>query len=352
MDQRTLQTILRKHEETRCEVTELNFNSTWRTPQEPPGIRPVANAAGRPRWSVMIPVYNAGDFLQQTLQSVLDQAENETEMQIEVVDDCSSDQDVQSLVNTLGKGRVSYFRQRQNVGSLRNFETCLNRSRGQFVHLLHSDDIVHPGYYRKMDQLFASYPQAGAAFCRYQYIDEKGGVLFTPRREAAEDGLLEDWLVRLAERQRIQYVSISVRRKVYEELGGFFGVHYGEDWEMWMRVGTRYRFAYTPEVLASYRRHENSISGQAVLTAGNLRDLLFVIEKINDYLPVASREKAKKEALRFYAYYAVRTAKRIWIRNRHTRGALAQMKQGWSMHKDGRLALEILKLLTRMLINR
>jgi hypothetical protein len=46
----------------------------------------------------------------------------------------------EELVKKVGKGRVSYFRQKQNVGSLRNFETCINRSRGKYIHLLHGDD--------------------------------------------------------------------------------------------------------------------------------------------------------------------------------------------------------------------
>jgi hypothetical protein len=53
------------------------------------------------------------------------------------------DNNIEELVKKVGKGRVSYFRQKkQNVGSLRNFETCINRSRGKYIHLLHGDDRV------------------------------------------------------------------------------------------------------------------------------------------------------------------------------------------------------------------
>lgn len=300
----------------------------------------------------MIPVYNGGQFLAETLQSVLSQAPSERDMQIEVVDDCSTDINVQDLVLRVGKGRVGYFRQPCNVGSLRNFETCLNLSKGHYVHLLHCDDLVHMGFYGQLMNLFDTYPEIGAAFCRYRYIDEEGKTVFYPDAEAPVECVLENWLYRLATRQRIQYVSICVKRKVYEELGGFYGVHYGEDWEMWSRIATRYPFGYTPTVLASYRRHLNSISGQAITTARNLEDLGYVMGQISTYLPEDQRDSAMREARKFYAHYALRTAHMLWGKLRHSSGAFAQMRKAWALHRDLKLAYETLKLLAKILLKR
>ena len=121
-----------------------------RIPQHPPEIKPVADHIKRPLWSVMIPTYNCSQYLIENILSVLEQDPGEEFMQIEVVDDDSTDADVESLVRKHGKGRVGYFRQTRNVGSLRNFETCLNRATGQFIHLLHGDDKVLPGFYKEI----------------------------------------------------------------------------------------------------------------------------------------------------------------------------------------------------------
>src|SRR5215218_3673985 len=134
----------------------------------PPVIAPVT-AGHRPQWSVMIPVYNCAVFLPQTLESVLQQDPGTDRMQIEVVDDASTDADVEAIVAQVGNGRISYFRQPQNVGSLKNFETCLNRAQGLYIHLLHGDDKVRHGYYKKIGQLFDQFPESGAAYCRYAY---------------------------------------------------------------------------------------------------------------------------------------------------------------------------------------
>src|SRR5215211_2985875 len=100
-------------------------------------IPPVSDGAARPFWSVMIPTYHCARFLRQTLESVLSQDPGPDWMQIEVVDDGSTLDDPGGVVAEVGKGRVGFYRQPQNVGHTKNFEICLKRSRGKVVHLLH-----------------------------------------------------------------------------------------------------------------------------------------------------------------------------------------------------------------------
>lgn len=325
--------------------------SADRTPLTPPVINPVVEQ-DRPRWSVMIPVFNSGSYLAETLKSVLSQEMPEGEMQIEVIDDCSTDINIQALIRDMGQGRVGYYRQPYNVGSLRNFETCLNLSRGEFVHILHSDDLVHSNFYRSMDNIFKSYPDIGAAFSRFKYIDDRGATLNYQEAEAPVECVLENWLHRLAEKQRIQAASIVVKREVYEQLGGFCGVHYAEDWEMWARIATRYSFGYTPSILASYRKHEKSILGQSLATAQNLKDLEYVIEKIIGYLPDEARINVRKESRKHSAHDALRTANQLWTQSKNTKGVLAQIRNGWKMHKDPYVLYKTIRLLGKIMLNK
>src|SRR4051812_46867758 len=120
--------------------------SAERIPQTPPVISPVDNTVHRPLWSVMIPVYNCAQYLKKTLESVLNEHIESADMQIEVVDDCSTDANVEQLDKDVGQGRILYYRQEKNIGSLMNFATCLNRSRGKLIHLLHGDDKIRNGF--------------------------------------------------------------------------------------------------------------------------------------------------------------------------------------------------------------
>jgi glycosyltransferase involved in cell wall biosynthesis len=322
-----------------------------RIPHEPPKVNPVANGTIRPQWSVMIPVYNCARYLPEALKSVLMQALSEEEMQIEVVDDCSTDDNVAEIVDRVGKGRVKYFRQTHNVGSLWNFHTCITRANGYFIHLLHGDDRLRNGFYKYFNRFFSRCRDVGAAFCRYAYIDENGKFLYYQKAEMGHEGVLADWLTTLGERQRIQYVSIVVKREVYEALGTFYRVEYGEDWEMWMRIASRYKMGYVPTVLAEYRRHDNSISGKSFLTGRNMQELASVMENIQEYIPVERREHVTKTSKKFYAHYAVKTANALWKKFRHKSGAVAQVREAWRMSRDVKLLYKIIKLYTRITLN-
>lgn len=314
-------------------------------------VKPLDQEIARPLWSVMIPVYNCYGYLRLALRNVLSQDPGGSLMQISVIDDCSTDGDVAALVLEMGEGRVEYFRQPENVGSLRNFQTCLERSRGRLVHILHGDDLVRGGFYRKMEQLFRDHPTIGAAFCRYAYIDETGRFLYEHEAEMERDGIPENWLARLCERQRIQYVAMVVKREVYERLGGFYGVEYGEDWEMWARIAAHYDMGYTPEVLAEYRRHYSSISGRTFATGRNMACLKWVMDRIAGHLPAKRRERVIGASRNFYAHYALRVANALWKRFKDKRGASAQARAAWDMSRDAGLLFKIIKLYTRITLN-
>ena len=284
-----------------------------RIPGLPPEILPVSNVEDRPLFSVMIPAYNCIHYLEQTIESVLAQDPGKDLMQIEVVDDCSTDGDVAALVYKVGKGRVSFFQQSQNRGSLRNFETCINRAKGFYVHLLHGDDLVKQGFYEEIKKLFNQYPEIGSAITNFNWIDENEiqsgsslNLLITP-------GIIDDWLYKIASRQMVQPPAVVVKRSVYEKLGGFFAVHYGEDWEMWIRIASQYKVGYSPKCLATYRGgHSSNISTKSILSGENFRDLSVVIEIVQNYLPESKRKSLRHLAKKNFSISYSKSSYRLF----------------------------------------
>ena len=321
-----------------------------RTPKSPPKIKPLPPSDDRPLWSVMIPSYNCINFLRETIESVLVQAGGSDIMQIEVVDDYSSDGDVEALVGELGKGRVNFYRQPKNVGSLRNFETCINRARGKYIHILHGDDLVKPGFYQEIARLYNAYPEAGAAFTGYSDIDEKGNWLWDGKQISVNSGLIDNWLTRIATGQLLQTPCIVVKREVYEQLGSFFAVHYGEDWEMWTRIAANYPTAYTPLKLASYRVHSSNITSNSLKTGQNLKDILTVIHIIQDYLPNDQKAALKNTARRNYAIYASILSDRIYHTQKDPSAALVQVWKAFKLYPSKRTLKMLVKILLKISI--
>jgi glycosyltransferase involved in cell wall biosynthesis len=316
-----------------------------RIPVSPPQISPIKPMVKRPLWSVMIPAYNCSDFLPEAIESVLIQDLGKGLMQIEVVDDGSTDADVEEIVNRVGKGRVFYYRQKSNVGSLRNFETCINRSQGKYVHLLHGDDRVKSGYYTEITDLFEKFPEVGAAFCSWDNIDGNGNYSHYSKPESDEPCILTDWLNKLAEYPRLQYVAITVKREVYEKLGSFYLANYGEDWEMWARIAKYYSTAYTPKILAEYREHKNSITWRSYQNGQNIKDIAKVTEVIISYLPKKERQKKLRIARKNYIYWIINETYGAWFFHKNKQVAYKQIKATLGTYMDTYVLTRIMLLL-------
>jgi glycosyltransferase involved in cell wall biosynthesis len=264
-----------------------------RIPQSPPIIPPLLDKGPRPFWSVMIPAYNCTRFLKEAIENVLMQDMGEELMQIEIVDDCSTDADVENLVQLLGKGRVKYFRQKENVGSLRNFETCINRAKGEWVHIHHGDDRVKNGFYKKYTDTIKKYPDAGMLFSGYSNIDENGKIKTNHIFQQSQEGYLENAFFTIAKGIYIQFICTVVKREVYEKLGSFYGMIAGEDWEMWVRIAKNYPVVFIPEMTADYRRYEGTISWPKKENGKYARELAKATLIIESTLPKKDRKIMK-----------------------------------------------------------
>jgi len=274
-------------------------------------IPPVATDLSQPLWSVMIPTYNCAGYLRETLASVLAQDPGPDLMQIEVVDDHSTKDDPAAVVAELGSGRVTFYQQPTNVGHVRNFNTCLRRSRGRLIHLLHGDDSVRDGFYETMQLPFAN-PTVGAAFCRYIAMDEQGHWLSIAPLEQLHNGLVDNWLEKIATGQRLQTPTMVVRRTVYEALGGFDEriATYGEDWEMWVRIAAHFSVWYHAHPLALYRIRSTSLTGQGQRTGKNAEDYRCVIKINRNHLLPDRADQLSNEASRNFAMACLRRARR------------------------------------------
>ena len=313
------------------------------------------DGAARPLWSVMIPTHDCAGYLRETLASVLSQAPGPETMQIEVVDDCSTKDDPEAVVRAIGAGRVGFFKQPENRGHSGNFATCLERSRGRLVHLLHGDDLVRDGFYAQLQAGFAADHRVGAAFCRHAYMDESGHCFMLSELERSQSGVLDGWLERIAVRQRIQTPSIAVRRVIYETLGTFDSrLSWAEDWEMWARIAAHHSLWYETQPLAAYRMHGTSNSSRHVRSGENLRDVRRAVAMIQELLSPEVAPRIRRESLEFWADDALRNRVPGILACGDLRTGLVQIKEALSCSRSpkvlavaARLSPAVAKLLLR-----
>ncbi len=295
-----------------------------RIPKQAPVILPLPSNIETPKWSVMIPVYNTYPYLEQCLLSVLEQDRGIEQMQIMVVDDASSDGNVKELVKRLGDGRIGYFRQPVNVGKLRNFETCIKLSEGKYIHLLYGDTFLVNDFYLEIESLFEDFPRIGAAFTDFEYINEKGIKIWDHLRLQVLRGVLKNWLITIAKRQEVQPPAMVIKRTTYEHLGAYFGIEFGEFWEMAVRIAAHYEVGYCPRVLAKFRVHRSNLALSSEDALLNLVDISKVIGIIRGYLPFENRDSINKESKKYFAQYYSRLSHKVYHEFNQPKAAIQQ----------------------------
>jgi glycosyltransferase involved in cell wall biosynthesis len=250
----------------------------------------------------MIPTYNPSEFLLETLDSVVQQIEDPADFQIAIVDDSPQDNATKKLLEKFAEYSIDYCKNEKNLGLAGNWNRCIELSRGRWIHILHQDDLIYPGFYAAMCRAALAGEEIGMAFCRNEFKESGGSYL--AELEMESEGILENWLERLAVEQRIQFPSVVVRKDVYERVGGFSEeFSYALDWEMWARIAKDYSVWYVPQALSCYRVHADNETARLARIGVTVDDEYAAARKISSYLssrmrrqvwPIARRKVARR----------------------------------------------------------
>jgi polysaccharide pyruvyl transferase WcaK-like protein/glycosyltransferase involved in cell wall biosynthesis len=285
-----------------------------------PRIEPVPEGIAQPIWSVMIPTYNSEKWLRQTLESVMAQDRGSERMQIEVVDNCSTEGDPEALTRAVCGKRVTFYRRSKNEGPIANFNACIQRSQGRLIHILHSDDCVLPGFYAEIERLAELYPDMALLATRCFFIDESGVITGVTRRvpELENGGRSVDVLYY---ETSMQFPGVVIRREFYEAHGGYVPslVHVC-DREMWARAISFKGGVVSSNVLACYRTSAWNETAAVARSGENVRDLLRLAEVFRKQHEGFSLSRARQiaahtalsQARRFSALNDRDSARRNW----------------------------------------
>ncbi len=273
----------------------------------------------------MIPCWNPDPvFLAETLRSVLAAGIAPSDMQIALVDDASPGFDGARFLAESGFRQVELHRAGRHGGIGTNWNRCLDLARGEWVHILHQDDRVRPGFYAAMAAGIAAAPAVGAAYCQHVFIDESGAVLREGHMPPRRAGILDEWLAHIFVNLTIQCAAIVLRRSAVLRLGGFdTGLSYALDWDLWQRLALAFPIWYEPRPLAEQRLHRRSQS--KAVQATKWRELAAVARRMEKRLDPLDAEAAKP-----------------WLRQALLRMALRQARAALAAGQVGAAAGEAL----------
>jgi glycosyltransferase involved in cell wall biosynthesis len=201
---------------------------------------------GLPLVSIVTPSLNQGRFIEDTIQSVL--AQDYPNIEYIVVDGGSTDQTLDVLRRY--DGRLRWVSERDG-GQSEAINKGFRMARGDIVAWLNSDDTYLAGAVGKVVAHLCSHPRVAMIYGEGYLMDEAGRV---SRRFPATEPFNLWRLVHFSD--YILQQTVFWRRWVFDSVGMLDeSLHYGMDWDFWIRVAKRFEVAYVPEFLGNLREY-------------------------------------------------------------------------------------------------
>ncbi len=230
-----------------------------------------------PLISIVVPSYNQGAFIRQTLQACLDQ--DYRPIEIVVMDGASTDHTVEVL-KSFGNLPELRWVSEPDKGVVDAVNKGLRAARGDIACIQSSDDFHRPGCFSTVTAAFRDNPEAGLVFGDVERVDPDNRVVYSPRQARFS-------LARLLARQLYIYQPTAFfRRDLALELGGWNpDIPYVPDIDLWIRLAFHAPVVQCDAVLAAYRTHPGQRDQHRDRIYRDYRRML----ELSKELPAASR---------------------------------------------------------------
>ena len=128
------------------------------------------------RISIGMPVFNGEAYIKESLDSILTQTYEDFEL---IVSDNASTDQTEEICRVYAEKdqRISYYRQKENIGASKNFNNVFELSKGEFFKWAAHDDLCAPDYLRQCVEVLHKNPSVILCYSRSKAIDEHGEVI-------------------------------------------------------------------------------------------------------------------------------------------------------------------------------
>lgn len=219
------------------------------------------NQAGPARVSVVVPSYNHARFVEATLRSIMKQTLPPAELV--VIDDGSSDESAGVIESTLQSCPFPCeLIARENRGLCATLNEGFERTRGNYFAYLGSDDLWLPEFLQARVQLLESRARAVLAYGHAYFIDEENRIIDSTADWASyADGNAQEMLLQTTAPMSptVLYRRAALETQRWNEAAKL------EDYDLYLRLSAAGEFAFDPQILSAWRRHNSNVSWDQAL---------------------------------------------------------------------------------------
>ncbi|MFD2743034.1 MULTISPECIES: glycosyltransferase family 2 protein [Sphingobacterium] len=241
--------------------------------------------------SIIIPNFNHAKFLEQRINSVLNQSYLDFELII--LDDASSDGSRLVIDRYKDHPKVSHiiYNEKNSGSTFKQWKKGLLLAKGELIWIAESDDVADPDFLKTLIERIKTHPKAVISYCGSNVIDEKG--VFIEKEAWAVGSSKRNW-----DQDFISNGSDEIRNEMYFKcsipnasaavfqkskvdmlvFNEIESMHFAGDWLFWIRLMEKGDVLYTAKRLNNFRKHAS--------TTRSLQNPALETRRINEYLKV------------------------------------------------------------------
>ncbi|MCP2027236.1 glycosyltransferase involved in cell wall biosynthesis [Flavobacterium sp. HSC-32F16] len=274
-------------------------------------------------FSIIIPLYNKENFIENTIQSVLNQTFQDFE--IIIVNDGSTDKSEEKILQ-FKDDRIQYFsKKNEGVSQTRNFG--LTKANAAFVVFLDADDYWYPDFLETMHHYSTLFPKQKVFAAAIEIETSKKTFRAAYSIRKTGDFEFVNYF-RASSKESVILTSGTVFKKsIFKKTGVFDpNIQSGQDTDLWIRIGIIYPVLFIWKILVRYTHDENSLSKNASLMNSKMNFSKFLeLEKTNPDLKyfldlnrfsLAVKSKLTNNKMQFDYYYNGINLKNLSLKKR------------------------------------
>ncbi len=210
----------------------------------------------RPTVSVLMPVYNAEKFINEAVESILNQTFSEFEFII--INDGSTDQSEAILKDFQKRDQRVKVISGPNKGYSTRLNEGLGYAKGDYIARMDADDIALPERFAKQVAFLEDHPNYVAVGSRTLLIDEEGLAIMPFSEQTSHEEI--DAAHMTGRGGSISHPSVMLRRETLQSVGGYReNMEPAEDLDLFLRLAEIGKLANLPDLLLKYRLHPKSV---------------------------------------------------------------------------------------------
>ncbi|RZK22587.1 MAG: glycosyltransferase, partial [Flavobacterium sp.] len=257
------------------------------------------------RISVILPVYNGGEYLKKSIQSVLSQSFSHFEFL--VIDDCSTDGSFE-WIKEVDDDRIQLHRNQYNRGLFYNLNFLIKLSSGNLIKLWSQDDIMYANCLAQVVDFHEKYPNIGFSYSGRDMIDEEGRIKVNLMADNTPEIIPTMLHAHIAYHTGSIAGNISntcITRCALDTVGFFHeGMKISADFDMWVRLAQYFDTGFIQEKLIQLRDHKSQLSRNEKYYINHVKEDLEVYRYLDNYIgedmKIEGRKILRTSKLVFY----------------------------------------------------